>query len=79
MPTPVRLEIRNRQWLRDLRLEVGLTQEGLAEKAKISHSTLAKLEQGARTRVDPQTARAVCDVLKCAVTHLFRVSERVAS
>jgi transcriptional regulator with XRE-family HTH domain len=79
MPVPVRLQIRNRQWLVNQRLEAGLTQEELATKAGISHSIVAKLEQGARTRVDPATARSICDALGCALTQLFRVPEKVAS
>lgn len=79
MAVPTRLEIRNREWLTNLRLEAGFTQEQLAEEAEVSASIVAKLEQGSRSRVDPQTARQLCDALHCAVTHLFRVAERAAS
>jgi transcriptional regulator with XRE-family HTH domain len=74
-----RLQIRNRQWLINARLEAGLSQPELAAKAKVSHSIVAKLEQGARERVDPSTARGLCKALSCEVTHLFRAPERLAS
>ncbi len=52
--------------LRDLRSRAFLTQEELAEKAKVSRSAIAVLESGRRTRRPrPRTIRRLARALGC--------------
>ncbi|MDP2674444.1 MAG: helix-turn-helix transcriptional regulator [Dehalococcoidia bacterium] len=52
--------------LRELRNRAFLTQEELAEKAKVSRSTIAVLESGRRTRGPrPRTIRRLARALGC--------------
>ncbi|WP_017728560.1 helix-turn-helix transcriptional regulator [Halalkalibacterium ligniniphilum] len=50
-----------RSWLVTLRNEIGLTQEAVAEMAKIERSTYTKAENGYPVRV--QTAKSIANVL----------------
>ena len=52
--------------LRELRSRAFVTQEELAEKAKVSRSTIAVLESGRRTRRPrPRTIRRLARALGC--------------
>ena len=52
--------------LRRLRLEAGLTQEELAERAGLSARGVSDLERGVRRRPHPDTARRLADALALA-------------
>ena len=49
--------------LRGLRVRAGLTQEELAERARLTPHAISALERGARTRPYPHTLRALADAL----------------
>ena len=46
-------------WLRALREAAGLSQEELAERARLSPHAISALERGTRTRPYPHTLRAL--------------------
>jgi tetratricopeptide (TPR) repeat protein/transcriptional regulator with XRE-family HTH domain len=50
--------------LRRLRVEAGLTQEGLAMAARLSTRSVSDLERGVNQRARPDTARMLADALK---------------
>ena len=54
----------DRQKLRELRQERGLTQVQLASQANLSTQYISQLECGFRTHVSPPTYIALCDALK---------------
>jgi transcriptional regulator with XRE-family HTH domain len=49
--------------LRELRTAAGLTQEGLAERARLSPNAVGALERGQRRRPYPHTVRSLADAL----------------
>ncbi|MED1602645.1 helix-turn-helix transcriptional regulator [Alkalihalophilus marmarensis] len=63
------MKLKKRLWLINLRNELGLTQENVAERAKIDRSTYTKAEIGYPLRVT--TAKAIAAVLECRWTLFF--------
>ena len=57
----IKIELLKRDWLVKIRTETGLTQEAVAEKAKIERSTYTKAENGYPVRV--KTAKSIANVL----------------
>lgn len=55
--------------LRDLRLAMGLTQEGLAERARLSLATVKKIERGGSARIE--TYHALASALGVRTSSLF--------
>jgi transcriptional regulator with XRE-family HTH domain len=51
------------EFVRRRRLQAGLTQEQLAERAGLTADTVGALERGLRRRLYPHTARALADAL----------------
>jgi len=49
--------------LRSMRVRAGLTQEELAERARLTPHAISALERGARTRPYPHTVRALAEAL----------------
>ncbi len=49
--------------LRQLRVDAGLTQEGLAYAATLSHRSISDLERGVNRTARKQTARLLADAL----------------
>lgn len=58
--------------LRQLRLERGITQAGLAEKIGVSPSTVGMYEQG-RRRPDVKTVAEIASVLGCSTDELLGI------
>ncbi|WP_221935011.1 helix-turn-helix domain-containing protein, partial [Georgenia yuyongxinii] len=52
--------------LKQLREAAGLSQEELAERARLSTDAVSALERGTRTRPYPSTVRALADALDLA-------------
>jgi transcriptional regulator with XRE-family HTH domain len=59
-------EQRSRRSLRELREAIPLSQDELADRARLSRSTIAALESGKR-RPQPQTMRLLAETLKVKV------------
>lgn len=57
--------------IKDIREKAGLTQEALAEKAKVNRSLLNQLENGKLTNTSTNTLRKLADALDCKITDLF--------
>jgi transcriptional regulator with XRE-family HTH domain len=58
--------------LRELRTQAGLTQEGLAEAARLSHRTVSDLERGLATIPQRGTVRLLADALHLTSTDRIR-------
>lgn len=56
--------------LRELRREKGLTQQQLAEKARVTLSIITKLERGANSDPRWSTVQALADALQCSLDDL---------
>src|ERR1700683_4019340 len=54
------------QWLRRLRIRAGLTQEELAEAARLSARSVSDLERGINLTARRETARLLADALSLA-------------
>ncbi len=65
--------------VRDLRKRRGLSQQALARTARLSHSTVRKLEQGTGGETRVETARALALALRVPTTYLLRRDAEVAS
>jgi putative transcriptional regulator len=60
--------------LREKRLEAGLTQTELAEKAGVRQATISELETGETRRVDLDVLDRLCKALKCQPGDLLKRS-----
>ncbi|WP_339231256.1 helix-turn-helix transcriptional regulator [Bacillus sp. FSL M8-0071] len=69
---------KQREWLKCHRLNKGLTQKDVADKAKIARTTYASIEQGERN-AGVQTAKSIAKVLDFNWTLFFDDSVRVSS
>ncbi|ARK28741.1 helix-turn-helix transcriptional regulator [Halalkalibacter krulwichiae] len=63
------MELVKRNWLAELRNDIGLTQEAVAKMAKIERSTYTKAENGYPVRV--KTAKSIASVLGVNWTLFF--------
>lgn len=61
--------MKRRQWLIDLRNEMDLTQEQLAERAGVERSTLTKAENGSSVSI--KTAKKIASAVGCSWTIFF--------
>lgn len=57
--------------LREIRVKMGLSQEELAEKARVSRTIISGLENGRITCITTNTMRAIADALQCKVSEIF--------
>ena len=60
------------------RKEAGLSQEGLADKAKVSGSTILRLERGEFGRPDPEKLQRIARALDVDAEDLFALARYVA-
>lgn len=68
----------NGKRIRDLRYERGLTYRALAELAGVNHSTIWRIETGAREGT-PALLKRVADALGVAVSEITNDMDRKAS
>lgn len=54
----------NLKRVRELRLELGLTQAELANRAKLTVATISQIECGHKTYIKPCTMKALTDALR---------------
>lgn len=56
--------------LQALRFEKGWTQQELAEKAKVTQSTVSRIEAGGEYGFNPRKAKAIADALEVKVSDI---------
>ena len=64
--------------LRRLRLEAGLSQESLAERAGVTSQTIYELERGLR-RARPSTMRKIAQALGVSIPEVVEFAERLGA
>lgn len=59
-----------REWLKDIRLEMNLTQEEVAKESNISREYYSRIESGTRN-IPVKTAKAIANVLNFSWTDFY--------
>ena len=57
--------------VRTMRINRGMTQEDLCNKANISRQTLSDLESGKEVNTTMQTLKKIADALNCSIADIF--------
>lgn len=52
-----------------------MTQQQLAQRAKLSKTTISNLESGLQTKIELETIAKLCGALECTPSELFEVTE----
>ena len=65
----------SKEALREQRARTGWTRSELAPRAKVSHSAIRDLEQGAATVPSANTLAKLADALGCKMEMLFKLEE----
>ncbi len=57
--------------VKTMRINRGITQEDLCNKANISRQTLSDLESGKEVNTTMQTLKKIADALNCSIADIF--------
>lgn len=57
--------------VKTMRINRGMTQEDLCNKANISRQTLSDLESGKEVNTTMQTLKKIADALNCSIADIF--------